>query len=133
MADYESDDNNEEILDIDQDNIDNEDDDDITIEELLSTEDNSNCITDTQIYTDYLDKEKQTINKLTKYERTTVVGARAQQLANGAKPFVKVDKKDCDVTYIAIKELNENKLPFIIKRKITENKVEYWRLSDLII
>ena len=113
MADYESDEN-EDIIDLDPE-LDN-DDDEITIEELLSTEDNSNCVTDTQIYTDYLDKEKQTINKLSKYERTTVTGTRAQQLANGAKPLIKVDKKDCDVTYIATKELNENKLPFIIKK-----------------
>jgi DNA-directed RNA polymerase subunit K/omega len=132
MADYESDDN-EEILDLDPEIDNDNDDDEITIEELLSTEDTNNCVTDTQIYTDYLDEEKQTINKLTKYERTTVIGTRAQQLANGAQPLVKVDKKDCDVTYIATKELMENKLPFIIKRKITENKVEYWRLSDLII
>ena len=131
MADYESDEN-EDIIDLDLE-LDNDDDDEITIEELLSTEDSSNCVTDTQIYTDYLDKEKQTINKLSKYERTTVIGTRAQQLANGAKPLVKVDKKDCDVTYIATQELMENKLPFIIKRKITENKVEYWRLSELIV
>lgn len=108
-----------------------EDEREQTIEELLNIDSEKKKLSNNEIYLDYLDKEKQTIPKLTKYERTLIIGVRSQQLANGAQPLVTVDKKDCDVSYISNKELVEHKLPFIIKRTINDDISEYWRLSDL--
>ena len=102
-----------------------------TIEDLLNLDNDVVKLSNIDIYQKYLDKEKQTFPKLTKYERTLIIGIRSQQIANGAIPLVKVDKKHCDVSYISNKELTEHKLPFIIKRTINDNTTEYWRLSDL--
>lgn len=108
-----------------------DDEKDQTIEELLNMDNDIVKVTNTDIYQNYLDNEKKTFPKLTKYERTLIIGIRSQQIANGAKPLVEVDVKNCDVSYISNKELVEHKLPFIIKRTINDNTVEYWRLSDL--
>ena len=70
-----------------------------------------------------------TINK---YERARVLGTRALQLSNGAPPMVKVDGIS-DVMKIAEKELRENKLPFIIRRKLPDGTYIDVKVSDLII
>ena len=121
--------------DIEEDYItdDDEDEKEVTMEELLNYNSTNSIITNKEIYEVYLDKEKQTIPKLTKYEKTNILGIRSQQLANGAKPFIDINNTNCNVSYIANKELMERKLPFIVKRKINENTIEYWRLDDLII
>jgi DNA-directed RNA polymerase I, II, and III subunit RPABC2 len=62
------------------------------------------------------------IPRLTKYERARVLGTRAQQLSNGAKPMVDIGNLT-DVMDIAKKELREHKLPFIIRRPDTDVKV----------
>ena len=36
-----------------------------------------------------------------------------------------------NVLDIAYLEYNQKKLPFIIERKLPNNKIEYWKLSDL--
>tara|TARA_Y100000590_G_scaffold470610_1_gene666927 strand:+ start:15803 stop:16171 length:369 start_codon:yes stop_codon:yes gene_type:complete len=73
-----------------------------------------------------------TSNKITKYEKTKVLGVRAQMLASGAKPLIKVADHVDDVLDIAKLELKQKKIPFIIKRKISNN-YEYWKLEDMII
>ena len=51
-----------------------------------------------------------------------------QQLSDGADPLIETTSS---IIYdIAIEELNQNKLPFIIIRNINGNE-EYWKLSDL--
>lgn len=107
------------------------DDNSITMEDLLNTNSGEELIQYNQMYEHELDKPKRTNKNLTKYEKTLIIGLRSQQLANGAKPLVTVKKNTCDVSYIALLELNERKLPFIVKRKITNNNIEYWRLNDL--
>lgn len=73
-----------------------------------------------------------TSNKMTKYERTKILGLRAQMLASGAKPLINVEKHIDDVLDIAKLELKQKKIPFIIKRKISNN-YEYWKIDDMII
>ena len=73
-----------------------------------------------------------TSNKITKYERTKVLGVRAQMLASGAKPLIKVADHIDDVLDIAKLELKQKKIPFIIKRKIANN-YEYWKLEDMVM
>ena len=45
--------------------------------------------------------------------------------------FFNENVKAYNMAIRANKELVEHKLPFIIKRTINDNTVEYWRLSDL--
>ena len=78
-----------------------------------------------------IDPLHKTIPILTKYEMTRVIGQRAKQLDSGAKPFVKVPLNVIDGYHIAVLELEQKKLPFIIKRPYPNGGVEYWCVSDL--
>ena len=68
---------------------------------------------------------------LTKYERTRILGQRAKQIDTGAKSFVKTDNSILDGYIIAQAELEQKKIPFIIKRPLPNGGFEYWNISDL--
>jgi len=72
-----------------------------------------------------------TIPWLTKYERARVLGLRAKQLNNGADAFIEIPPGMINGDKIALEELNQNKVPFIIRRPIPNGGTEYWRLEDL--
>jgi DNA-directed RNA polymerase I, II, and III subunit RPABC2 len=59
------------------------------------------------------------------------LGERAKQINDGAKPFVVSDPSVIDGYLIALKELEEKKLPFIIRRPLNNGASEYWKLRDL--
>jgi DNA-directed RNA polymerase I, II, and III subunit RPABC2 len=76
------------------------------------------------------DGHHQTLPLLTKYELTRVLGVRAKQINDGAPIFV--DAKELTDGYlIAMQELYERKIPFILRRPLPTGQHEYWRLSDL--
>ena len=70
---------------------------------------------------------------ITKYEKARVIGERAKQINAGSKSFVPVDENVIDGYLIALKEFEEKKLPFIIKRPLPNGGCEYWKLHDLEI
>jgi DNA-directed RNA polymerase I, II, and III subunit RPABC2 len=78
-----------------------------------------------------IDPFHKTIPYLTKYEKTRVLGQRAKQIECGAKPLVKVPENIIDSYIIAELELQQKKIPFIIRRPIPGGGVEYWNLKDL--
>tara|TARA_B110000858_G_scaffold194773_2_gene249827 strand:- start:740 stop:1474 length:735 start_codon:yes stop_codon:yes gene_type:complete len=80
-----------------------------------------------------VDEFHKTISIMTKYEKTRILGIRTKQLNNGNIPYVSVDEGLNNNYLIALKELNEKRLPFIIKRPMPNNKFEYWKLTDLEI
>ena len=80
-----------------------------------------------------VDELHRTVPCLTKYERTRIIGARAKQLNEGCRPLVKVKEHVIDGYLIAQQELEEKKIPFIIKRPIPGGGSEYWKLADLEI
>jgi DNA-directed RNA polymerase I, II, and III subunit RPABC2 len=80
------------------------------------------------IITDGLHK---TIPWLTKYERARVLGLRTKQLNNGADAFIEIPPGMINGNKIALEELNQKKVPFIIRRPIPNGGTEYWRLEDL--
>ena len=86
------------------------------------------------IFINYDEKKKHYVTKnyLTKYEKTKIIGLRAQQIATGSPVFTKVPDGMSSPIDIATKELNERKIPFILKRNVGNNKYEYWKLEDLI-
>ncbi len=77
-------------------------------------------------------KKYRTLPYLTKYEKTSVISERAQQIANGSKSFLSNAKDYNNVYEIALEELKQKKIPFIIKRPVS-NTFEYWTLEDLMI
>ena len=80
---------------------------------------------------DYETKKKhyKTTPVLTKYERARVIGERANQIINGSKSLLSDPGKNA--YEIAIAELQQNKIPFIVKRPYG-NSFEYWKLEDLM-
>tara|TARA_B100001093_G_scaffold498058_1_gene545711 strand:+ start:73 stop:999 length:927 start_codon:yes stop_codon:yes gene_type:complete len=80
-----------------------------------------------------VDPLHKTIPFISKYEYTKVLGQRAKQLEQGAQPFIKIDEFIIDPYIIAKQELENKKLPFIIKRPLPGSGFEYWHLEDLEI
>ena len=78
-----------------------------------------------------IDDLHKTVPILSKYERTRVLGQRAKQIENGHVPFVRVADTVIDSYIIAVQELEQKKLPFIIRRPMPSGASEYWHLKDL--
>ena len=74
-----------------------------------------------------------TIPILTKYEKAKIIGIRAQQINNGAEPFITADSNMIDGLTIAYEELMKQKIPFIIRRPMPNGSSEYWNINDLEI
>ena len=55
------------------------------------------------------------------------------EVAGGSKPLVKVPENIIDGYLIAEIELEQKKIPFIIRRPLPNGGSEYWRLNDLQI
>tara|TARA_B110000503_G_C6907226_1_gene313143 strand:- start:234 stop:587 length:354 start_codon:yes stop_codon:yes gene_type:complete len=71
---------------------------------------------------------------LNKYEKTTVMIMRCEQINSGSLPYIKGFEKYNTIEEIVEEELKQKKIPFIIKRSII-NSYDYWKLHemDLII
>jgi DNA-directed RNA polymerase I, II, and III subunit RPABC2 len=78
-----------------------------------------------------IDPLHKTIPYLTKYEKARVLGQRAKQINSGASVFVKVPEKVIDGYLIAELELQEKRIPFIIRRPLPNGGSEYWSIKDL--
>lgn len=78
-----------------------------------------------------IDPLHRTTPVLTRYEKARILGERARQINGGAKPFVEVDPTMLDGYLIALKELEEKRIPFIIQRPLPNGGSEYWRIADL--
>lgn len=79
------------------------------------------------------DKNHTSVPFMTLYERTRIIGIRVNQLSQGSKPYVNVPKHITDVVEIAKLELEQKRLPFIIKRPMPDGTYDYCRISDLIV
>jgi len=86
-----------------------------------------------EIMANYNPENNTTRNIMTRYEKNSVVGLRTEQLRRGAEPLVEFDETKFNPLEIAERELKERKIPMIIKRKLPNGKMEYWRMEDLII
>lgn len=135
----EIDDEYEEELEYDED----EDDESNDIEDLDLIEDNDTSILDasqfynkndyetiTKLETELVSMKSTTEKKINKYEYTSIIGYRAQELANGAQSFIDTTGMD-DVIDIAEEEFNQGKIALIIKRPLPDGTYEYHRVCDL--
>lgn len=84
-----------------------------------------------------LKEERKTLPYYSKYEYTALLGTRAQQLAEGAKPLVElkglVQADPQFVWNLAHKEIIEQKLPFIVHRRLPNGVSEYWSATELTV
>jgi len=80
-----------------------------------------------------IDPLHKTFPFITKYERARILGERATQINAGAKPFIEVEPDVIDGYVIALKEFEQKKIPFIVKRPLPNGAIEYWKLEDLEI
>ena len=95
--------------------------------------DENDLIQDNSYFTEHYETIKQgykTSRFLNKFEKTKVLSERAQQLANGSISFIKNPEKYGSVYNIALEELIQKKIPFIIERPYSDT-FEYWKLEDL--
>lgn len=116
----------------------------------ISTVADSGPIPEEEDYQEYIDEEKEkeveiidyhqeqikkqirvTVPYLTKYERARLIGTRAEQLNKGSLPTVEVGNLRSTLD-IARKELEERKIPLIIRRKLPNNRFEDWKIEELI-
>jgi DNA-directed RNA polymerase I, II, and III subunit RPABC2 len=71
----------------------------------------------------------------TKYEYTALLATRAQQLAEGAKPLVSLDGlKTSDPMFVwnvAKREIEQRKLPFLLRRQLPNGTSEYWSTQEM--
>lgn len=80
-----------------------------------------------------IDDLHRSIPMMTKYEYTSILGQRTQQLDEGDAPLVNVPNGVMDGYLIAQMELEQKRIPFIIKRPIPGSGFEYWHVEDLEI
>lgn len=80
-----------------------------------------------------VDELHQTTPIMSKFEYTRILGMREKQLNDGAKPFIKINDGIIDSYVIAKQELQQKRLPFIIKRPMPNGGCEYWKITDLEI
>ena len=78
-----------------------------------------------------LDDLHKTVPFLTKFEKTRILGQRAKQINSGAQPFINIPEGIIDGYLVAKMELEQKKIPFIIKRPLPNGGSEYWKLADL--
>jgi len=69
-------------------------------------------------------------NKLNKFEKVRVLGARAEQISLGAPPMVDISGLT-NALDIAEKELKEKKIPLIIKRTYPDGSEKEFRVKDM--
>ena len=59
-------------------------------------------------------------NKLTRFEKARIVGARALQIANGAPVLIQIGPGSTKPMDIALQELQANVLPITIRRSLPD-------------
>lgn len=73
----------------------------------------------------------------TKYEYTALVAMRAQQLAEGARPLVELTglrtSDPLFVWNVAKREIEQRKLPFLVRRQLPDGTAEFWSTQEMEI
>ncbi|KAA8895651.1 DNA-directed RNA polymerases I [Sphaerosporella brunnea] len=77
------------------------------------------------------DDQRNTTPYMTKYERARLLGTRALQISMNAPVLVDTGG-ETDPLQIAMKELQEKKIPLVIRRYLPDGFYEDWRCEELI-
>lgn len=86
-----------------------------------------------ELMVNYDPKKNTTKPILSKYEKTKIIGFRMEQLARGAEPYVEIHDRQFEPSEIAMRELQERKLPFMVRRTLPNGQTEIFRLCDMLI
>jgi DNA-directed RNA polymerase subunit K/omega len=86
-----------------------------------------------ELMKDYDPNKNSTKPILSKYEKTKIIGFRMEQLARGAEPYVEIIDNAFEPGEIAMRELKERKLPFMVRRTLPNGQHEIFRLCDMLI
>jgi len=79
----------------------------------------------------YSTNKRITKNFLTKYEKTRILGIRAQMISSGAMPSIKLPKQQILNAFdIAKLELKEKKIPLLIRRQLPNGQYEDWKIKE---
>lgn len=68
---------------------------------------------------------------LTEYEKTAIIGKRAEEIQKGAPIFIKLKLGEDKATDIATRELKEGLLPMSLKRKLPNGDFEIRLIQEL--
>jgi DNA-directed RNA polymerase subunit K/omega len=142
----ESDEENEEDEEEDEEDdykyeIDDIEDEDVEDDEDDEDDDPIDCLYDQEIQineheldleTEIPTNERMTLNIMTKYEISRILGIRVQQLIKGAKPLVSNTNGKSSIE-IAIDELMSGSMPFKIKRPLPSGEYEIWKCKELTV
>ena len=72
---------------------------------------------------------KLTMPRMTKFEKTQIIGMRMEQIARGARPTILV-KDGWGVRDIVLAELAQKTIPLIISRTLPNGRIENWRIEE---
>jgi len=77
-----------------------------------------------------------TLPWMTKYEFDQLIGVRTMHLSRGAPAFVDIDPSyaiegNMNLRQIALREIQEGQLPYMIKRPLPNGTSEYWPVTKL--
>ena len=97
---------------------------------------NKNIIEDYQKIKNISTANYITLPWMTKYEFDQLIGVRTMHLSRGAVPFVELEadyrtEGNMDLRQIALREINEGQLPYMIKRPLPNGTIEYWPVNKL--
>lgn len=85
--------------------------------------------------TDVQTDSRRTLPYYSKFEFTALLATRAQQLADGARPLVSLEGilpgDPMFVWRVAEREIHEQKLPFLVHRRMPNGASEYWGTQEL--
>lgn len=76
-------------------------------------------------------EERKTSQYMTKYERARVLGVRATQISANAPVLVDLEG-ETDPLAIALKELNQKKMPLVVRRYMPDGYYEDWTCEELL-
>lgn len=75
-------------------------------------------------------------NIITKYEFNQVLSLRTLHLSKGAPPLIEIPKDfkirgNMELRAVALREILEGRLPYLVKRVMPNGKTEYRKLAEL--
>jgi DNA-directed RNA polymerase I, II, and III subunit RPABC2 len=102
------------------------------VEEEMEDDDYSNMeeLTEPSILPTSSNKIKITSKFLTKYEKCRILGTRALQISLGSPPTVDIGD-ETDSYEIALMELQQKKIPIIVRRYLPNGTYEDWNITEL--
>lgn len=80
----------------------------------------------------YVPQNNQTVNVMTKFEKTKIIGIRLEQIVRGAPPLVQV-APGMTPREIVLAELKEGVIPFMVVRTLPNGNKETYKMDDLVI